>query len=387
MMNRLIRGGILGALVASTCVLPGAVRAQPAVGERVAQDFENNEGGWVGFGDGAKVAVTRDAEGVHGGNAALQFDYTLAPRQINAIVLADTGPLATLGAGGKISFWAKAREAGTMAFAVQEKGGPVWMSLFRVPEGEWQRVELSPRDFGLAPDQKPDADGVLSLDNLEWAGIGDFAQFLLGDPKSPLIPLFGLTTGARTLWLDDISFEPGAAPAAEAGAPMPVDDFVAPQIAWLPLAGVDVRREEREVEGADGAGGAKAKRFGLALSYTQAAGKIGGVVRRFDPKRLAGAQKISLDLASDSAADLVLQLEEVGGGKYNVTVKAAGDGTPRTMSWSKAQFTPADDSRDGNGTLDMDQVQQIILLDAAFLNPAAPNAENTVWIGNIQAHK
>lgn len=369
-----------GALLAASTWLAfaPAVRAQPAGGELVQQDFEDNEAGWIKFGDAAQIGISREAENVHGGAAALQFNYTLRPRSIEAIALANPAPLA---AANKISFWAKAATESTMAFAIQERGGGMWLALFELPEGKWQRVELTLADFssGFAPGDKPDPDGKLSLESIEWAGIGDFAQFILQEPNSPLAKLFGIEPGPRTLWLDDIAFDPAKpAPPAE-GEALTVDSFAAPQLSWVHLAGTDIAREEKAV--------GAAKMSGLSLSYTQATGKFSGVIRRVNPAAWSGATRISMRLASEAPAALGLQLEERGGGKYFVPVLVPGDGEVKEQSFGVAQFQPAQDSNDGNGHLDMDQVQQIMVLDLAALNPVAANTNNTLWIGDIRVAK
>ncbi len=376
-MNRKIK--IAALLAASTwAALPLASWAQPAGGEVVTQDFENNELGWAKFGDTAQIGISREPDNVHGGAASLQFNYNLQPRQIAALALLNTAPLAT---ANKISFWAKNSNESTMAFAIQERGGGMWTALFHLPENKWQQVVLKPGDFSNNADLggQIDADGKLSLDNIEWAGIGDFAQYLLADPKSPVLKLFRVEPGPRTLWLDDVAFDPTkTAPAAEDKA-VTIDDFAEPQLAWLGLANTDLAREERTVDGA--------KQPGLTLSYPQSTGKFGGAIRQVNSKNWTGATKLSLSLASEKAANLGLQLDERGGGKYIVPIVVAGGGDAKMMSFDLSQFKPTDDSKDGNGHLDIDQVQRILLIDLAVANPAAPNSNNTLWIGNIQAQK
>ncbi len=372
-------------LAASTCAMPlgstASAWAQPAGGELVQQDFENNEPGWGKFsqpqGAAAQVGISREAENVHGGAASLQFNYSLQPRQLAALVLANTTPLST---ANKISFWAKASAESTMAFAIQERGGGLWTALFHLPEAKWQQVVLTPGDFSNSSDLggKPDADGKLALDSIQWAGIGDFSQFLLADPNSPLLKIFRVTPGPRTLWLDDVAFDPTKPAPVAAGKPVVVDDFSSPQLGWLGLADTTIAREERSVDGA--------KQPGLALSYPQSVGKFGGVVRQVNAQGWAGATRLALSLASSAPANIVLQLDERGGGKYLVPIAAAGDGEARALSFGLSQFKPADDSRDDNGKLDMDQVQRVLVLDAAAVVPGAAR-DNTLWIGNITAQK
>lgn len=368
-------------LAASTCMALAsapAAKAQPAGGEVVRQDFEDSVASWAKFGDTAQISVARADEDVHGGQGALQFNYRLQPRNLAALVLADTAPL--VGAS-TISFWAKSRAASTMAFAIKEHGGGTWIALFHLPEDKWQRVELSPSDFtsGLGPGDPGDADGKLAMDKIEWAGIGDFAQFLLMDPNPELLKLFGIEPGLRAFWLDDVAFDPTKPQPPAPGASIVVDNFAAPQLSWIPLAGTEIAREEKAIDGA--------QMPGLSLSYTQVPAKLSGVVRRVNSAGWAGATSISLRLASDTRASLVLQLEERGGGKYFMPIAAPGDGEVKAQSFSVSQFQPSPESKDNNGKLDMDQVQQILLLDLAAFNPQAAQTNNTLWIGDIKVAK
>ena len=366
-------------LAASTCMaLTHPAQAQPAGGDVVKQDFEDNVTSWVKFGDNTQLSLSRAEEDVHGGQGALQFNYRLAPRSLAALALADTTALA---ASNTISFWAKSRTASTMAFAIKELAGGTWIAIFQLPEDKWQRVELSISDFttGFGPGDPGDADGKLALDKIEWAGIGDFAQFLLMDPNPELIKLFGIETGPRAFWLDDVAFDPTKTGPQAAGAPIVVDNFAAPQLSWIHLGGTDITREEKDVNGA--------KMPGLSLSYTQAPAKFGGVVRRVNSAGWAGATKIALRLASDAPATLGLQLEERGGGKYFVPILAPGDGEVKAHSFGVTQFQPSQESKDNNGKLNMEEVSQIILLDLAALNPQATQTQNTVWIGDISVAK
>jgi hypothetical protein len=374
-------------IAASTCagactLLATAASAQPPGGEIVRQDFENGDAGWTVFaqpeGAGAQPIIEREPGQAHSGTGALKFSYTLKPGNIAALALGNPAPLAM---SNTIEFWAKAATESTMAFAIKEVGGATWVALFNLPEGKWQRVELHAGDFstGIAPGEAPDADGKLSLEKIEWAGIGDFSQFMLQQPNPAVQQLFGIEPGPRTMWLDDVTFDPSKTPAPAADKSLVVDDFSAPHTSWIHLAGTDVARTEGSV------GGAKVP--GLEVTYTQGGGKMGGVVRRVNAAGWDGATKLSLRLASQIPATLALQLEETGGGKYFVPLPVAGDGEPTLHSFSLSQFLPADDSKDANGKLDVDKVEQIILLDLASLNPAAPRAENTLWLTNIALAK
>jgi hypothetical protein len=101
---------------------------------------------------------------------------------------------------------------------------------------------------------------------------------------------------------------------------------------------------------------------------------------------LSGATKIAFDVASVRPAELIVQLEEVGGGKYNAQVSVEGGSTSKTRTLAFTEMKPADDSKDTNSKLDLDQVKQILILDmSGMINQV--DQENTLWLGNLKATK
>ena len=375
----------LSAMLGATLLLCGApVWAQPAagIGGEWQQDFEDNQTGWIAFGKNAQVGMTREPENVHEGQAALQFDYDLQADNITALAFPDARGLAHL---KQLSFWVKTAQATPLVFIVQEQNGGRWGALFWLPADKWQHVVLEPRDFSLWPEfgSAPDEDGTLDFDNLEWAGLADFSQLFLRMPQ--LQALFPTETGSRTLWLDEFqktnAVEPNAPhPAHDEAVPqtLVIDDFQHPQLGWMPLGTTQIEREEMD----DNA----AKLPVMRVSYAQKQGQFGGVVRRMAVKSLEGAKKLTLHIASQNAAILAVQVEETGGGKYYAPLTIVGDGKLHNFDLQLADFLPSEDSKDANQQLDMNQVHQIVLLDTAFLNPAA-DGQNSLWLGEIKADK
>jgi hypothetical protein len=80
----------------------------------------------------------------------------------------------------------------------------------------------------------------------------------------------------------------------------------------------------------------------------------------------------------------VLQLEENGGGKYNTILDIPGARTAKEFSVAFTAFTPSDDSKDTNGTLDLGQVKTISLIDVTGIASSA-GGMNTLWLGDIVA--
>jgi hypothetical protein len=65
-------------------------------------------------------------------------------------------------------------------------------------------------------------------------------------------------------------------------------------------------------------------------------------------------------------------------------VDVPGGKERKTISVPFAEFRAADDSKDNNDHLDLDQVTQIVLMDVNALL-GMTDGDNTLWIGNIRA--
>jgi hypothetical protein len=101
---------------------------------------------------------------------------------------------------------------------------------------------------------------------------------------------------------------------------------------------------------------------------------------------LVGASRLVFDAASVRPAELTIQLEEIGGGKYNAQLSIEGGSNSKLREIPFSQFKPADDSKDTNAKLDLEMVKQILILDTAgALNQV--DQENTLWLGNLRAVK
>src|SRR5258708_31614333 len=164
--------------------------------------FEENEGGWIVFGQDAKVSVTHDAANVKEGKGALQYNYNIAKGIMGALALPT--PSGALTKMKSMKFWIKTDHTTPVAVFMQEKDGGRYTSGFTAEQDKWQRVELSASDFHLSqgPMDPKDPNDKLDLDKVENIGIGDFGQFLIqADPN--LAGLFNIKPGPHTLYVDD----------------------------------------------------------------------------------------------------------------------------------------------------------------------------------------
>ena len=124
----------------------------------------------------------------------------------------------------------------------------------------------------------------------------------------------------------------------------------------------------------------------LQVSYRQKPDTFAGFVRGIKRGILVGSSKLAFDIASARPAELMVQLEEIGGGKYNLQVSVEGGSVAHPVQIIYSDMKAADDSKDTNGKLDLDQVKQILFIDLAGpLNQA--DGENTIWINNLRAVK
>ena len=85
------------------------------------------------------------------------------------------------------------------------------------------------------------------------------------------------------------------------------------------------------------------------------------------------------------ATKLLIQLEEKDGGKYNVMVDVPADKERADIAQAFADFKPADDSKDDNATLDLNQIKSVMVLDLSGMIDNAADADNTLWISGLRA--
>ncbi len=358
-------------LLASGALVRPAQAAEPLYQET----FEANDGGWTPMGDTAKVKWEQQADNVKEGKGALRFDYSIAAGQINLLgIPAPERPFATLQA---ITFWVKASHDAPMAFVLQEQNGGRFTSQFFAPKNKWQRVELKPADFVLQEgnDDPKDANGKLDLDKIEGAALVDFgqvlAQFAAG-PNNPLAQLLNVKTGPRTLYIDDVTFS--ATPLA--GEPAPdatlIDGFTRPQAAWFSIGDIGLQNIKDE----------NPENNALQADYWQEPNHLVAIVKPVSRGVFVNKSGLSLNAASKQRAILIVQLEEHSGGKYNTMLEVPGKAAPTPVTLLFKDFKPADDSKDNNNRLDLDQVKQLLIIDLTGLIGQA-NTLNTLWLNHI----
>ena len=366
----------IGALLALAAGMALAQQAPPAAAPLLHHTFETDPGEWTGFGATAKVSLTHDAAHVKEGKGALQFDYAANKGEINVLLLPT--PNGVLTKMKSLHFWLRADYSTVFVVSLQEKEGGRYTAVFSVPGNSWQEVKLDPADFVLGEEKADpkDPDEKLDLDKVENIGIADYGQIFVQSDDANLQALFHIQKGAHTLSLDDftVSAEALSPPTAAESKERLLDTPSRPQLGWIGVGEI----KAAPVTGKPLVGP------GLRADYHQGPGKIDGLLKRLPRGRLKGMDQILFTAAATKPTKLVVQLEQVGGGKYRMIVDVPGNSEPKEVVLPLTGFEMADDSGDRNGNFTPAQVNQIVIIDASGLVDGA-DTDTTLWINKLRA--
>lgn len=363
--------GIFGVMFALTANIGRAQDAAPLI----KTAFETETGGWAAFGDGAKVSVTQEKGKTKDGKGSLLLDYALEKNKPNSLYLPiEGGKLAKM---KSLRFWVRADHTAPLVVTLQEKDGGRYNAIFTAPGGQWQQVELNTNDFTLATDANDpkDPDGKLDTDKVETISVADLGTYFLQSDDVNLTKLFPSPTGAHTLLLSDFAVRSDAAGlVAVNGKTLALDGLNRPQLGWLGLGGITLAAAtEKPLDGKS-----------LKATYHESAGKFCGMIRSVPTGGLAGKTHLEFSIASASSMTLLVQLQEQGGGKYNLIVEVPSAKERKDVAQAFTDFKAADDSKDDNGKLDLDQVKAILILDMGGLLEGA-EVDDTLWISGLRA--
>jgi hypothetical protein len=337
----------------------------------VNQNFKETAGGWTTVGASAKASVSHDAEITSPIAGALKLEYAITKGDFSAIYL----PVIS-------GDWARAKsikfrvhtDANTLlAVTLQEQDGGKYLSLIQAPKDAWQTVELSTSDFilGQDPGDPKDPDGKLDMDRISNISIFDVSQFFLAIDNPGLSELLDIKKGNHALYLDSFVVSTEAVPtsAASTGDDVQIDTLVHPQIAWLGLGVSKISRStEKPLDGPS-----------LRVDYHQRPGKPCVITRSISSWLLTGSKTLSLDLASAQPAQLIVQLEQVDGGKYNMSVAVAGGSVVQHKKLLLSGFIRSDDSKDTETKPHLALVKSITIIDASGMISQADH-DNTLWV-------
>ncbi len=377
---------LLGTLLGVFC---GAAKAQPPVVNATEGifDFEDGRTIFSTLGDDAKLSLDTNNINVKAGRASLRFDYVIAPNKMD--LLLKTGQPGEASRLKTFRFWAKSDYATNLVMVLQEQDSGRWMSTFHLPKNVWQRVELSVDDFELTSnvDDPKDNNGKLDMDLVSAAALADYKQIFAATDNEEMKKILGIKAGPHTFWLDDFeaSKEPlPKAPEDPLGATM-LDDFVHPQLNWTMLGDMLLKRVTEEQMKQVGRPVSVIGQ-GLQAEYRQQVGGIVGLTKMLQPGLLKDMVALRFAVATEQAMTLLIQLEETSGGKYNTTIELPADNKPGEVRLVPMLFEVAQDSKDNNKRLDLEQVKQILFVDATGLLGGAVN-DNALWISKLRIEK
>ncbi|RYG26652.1 hypothetical protein EON82_02495 [bacterium] len=351
------------------CLAVAAAQGEPLI----RSTFAAGEDGWTAaqlVGTGGKVSVVRDPDHLKVGTGSLRLDYSVKVGEMSAASLpvAD-GALAKM---GSIHFWVRPDQNSPLIVNLQEKNGAQYSCSISAAKGVWQEVEMGIQDFlpSLDPGSVPDPNGRLNADEIVSISFFDLNQFL-GQVEA-LAGLLGVQQGPRAVYLSDFLVTTKPMPDATAAGEYVIDAFDRPHPAWTVLNATPGIVSEAPLN-------ARA----LRIDYNLPSGKAAGAFKPLRLGALVAKKTLAFRAATANACQLVVQLEEKGGGKYNYAFRMPGGSTPVDQNVVLSEMKPADDSKDDNDKLDLEEVKQITFIDLTALLEAP--GKNTLWIGRVVA--
>lgn len=342
---------------------PPPATAQEPVAPLVRHTFSQEDGGWIGLGEIAKVSRTPAPD------PTLRFEYLVGKDNLSALVR-PFEPGALKGAR-RFELEVKSDTDTILAVMVQEKGGGRFSAVASLPKNLWQKIELAPEDLVLAKDKDDpaDANGKLDVEQIEGVSLLDLHTFFIRMAEGPTKGFFpGITAGPRELWLK--SFSASAAPLATAL----LDGLNRPQLSWVGIGGADLRRTDRSKS--------PLKLPSVEMSYTVGAAKLAGAFHALPLGVLAGKKELTLTVAAQKSATYLIQLEDDAGGKFNATLEVAGGSVGINKTLTLESFKPDNESK--RDKLDPARVKQLLVLDISGLTESVEQ-NNTLWLANLQA--
>lgn len=365
--------------------------ATPALDTILRQwDFDTSVEGWITPDPRGVVSLTKSAEDAYRGEGSLEFTYTQRVPKLQGDVEIPGAVLYEIAAPPiglqSVRFVGAVAYSGPLAVVLAESDESVYMAYVWLEAGDWWECELGLSDFHLMSmmgegPQAKDENGKLDPEQISAIGFADAGMFgrimaLMGAPLS--VP----DERESQIWLDDLvlsSEELEGAEAASPTSPVTILDGARKTLLCMPLGGEDTKVTAQEAaEGGDPAH--------MAIEYVVPAGKVFVVMLPLAQGALAGCKQLEVVVRADMAAQLAVALEEANGGRYAamVTVPAGEKWTKMVLPISDLKAEPT--TRDPNGTLDLEKVHQLAVVDIVPMFTQTMSA-NTWHIARIAATK
>jgi hypothetical protein len=348
-----------------------AARANPVVaGTVMGFDFGRSLAPWSVLGEGGRLeAGNEPVDGVR--TPVLTYRYAMGQGKMQLLTL--PVPVGALAKADAWVFRAKPSEVMSLVVTLEEQGGGRWTASLALPAGRWSAIRLVPGDFvcSTGPDDPRDPNGRLDMDKVRLVSVVDAAAFVAAT-SADAMRFFSIGNHARSVQLTDMAFKADGGPAG--GSAASLDAFDAPQPMWLAMG----------LSSLSYAVGGPLPSQGLNARYERKPAAAAGLMRRLSKGALAGADRLTLKLASKSATTLLLKLEQADGGKFETKLRLPGDSQLHRYVLSGKDFEASDDSAKASPGLNWSDVDQLSLMDiGGFLSP---RGANQVWLGRIESN-
>ncbi|NSW56590.1 MAG: CIA30 family protein [Armatimonadetes bacterium] len=338
-------------------------------------DFEKDLGGFASADPLAELGVTTTEGFAFKGAGALELWYpqrAIKPGDAanglpGSLILPTEGGLPGLKA---VRFAATAEISTALSVMLAEGGedGPRYSAFIWCEGGEWAEYEIGIDDFHYDRDSGADPDGKLTPESVEAVVLVDVGCFfrLLAQQN----PMFHVAPAAeQVVMLDEFELctvEPEKGETQE--GTVLIQDYAWPLEGVALLGGSKVKTSAVTQEGAGAA---------LKVEYEVPAQSVFALVHQVRPGSLEGIKTLQLQVKSEKATTLVVDLEERTGrgeekkANYSAMVQLQAGDDWQTVELPMTEFKRGEDSMDENGKLDSEHIVMAMVIDGgALINQA-----------------
>ena len=366
------------AITLAVPMIGGTQVATPAPAALAQWTFDAEVGGWQSTDPAVPPTITADANVIRDEEAGGVLEYQYTP-QMGGFAGISTPVQAGLGGGNSLRYWLKTTDYALIATVLTEVDGSTYTALMTSLPGAWQEVALSLAEFSLGDDSS-DENGRLDPEQVTSVALADIVGFLAQAAMQETF-IVAPEMGPRLLWLDDFQVTTETvqprwqATEIEGRRAVRLDSFESSPLQWHVIAGKGIEVAYDQDHVAEG-------EFSLRITYDLPPGKLIGALTGLTEISLTGMTRLSLSVMSEMPTTLLVQLKERDESEYNTMFEMqAGDALQR-VEIALADLALGDDSSDENGRLDLDQVTEMVVVDASLMTEN-PVQLNTLWIDDV----
>lgn len=405
-------GGIakaaLGVLAASAALIGASGVWTPAFAQaRTTFDFEDGtqgfialtlKGGQIAEDPSVKLEQIKGKEQVKSGEGALSYSYKLEKDTIRILVLPTK-----LGPNTKsIRLWVRSNTATTLAVILREQDETRYSTNLTVPANEWSPIAVNLDELTLSAGAQ-DENGKLDLDQVDSLTLLDYAvTFLASETLAKAIPN---PAGPRQLLIDDLQLSTEAAPIStgsyKAGANEYhiLDNFESGTIRWTPIranfavtppaieffpSDAPLKILAEAAAPGEGKSPVEPGGKGLRFSYKRAAGQAYALIFDLADRNLKGVHTLKMNLRVTHKSLIVVEVKEKDDSKFQQHVYPDDNKGWRNLSFPLLTLVQADDSKDENDKLDVDQIKEVAIIDSSpIMADSAPPGDVTIEVDSV----